>query len=404
MKIDLKSLESVSDENTFVPKFLSFFELECKKGIEALVEDYPEKRSLNIDFNRLEKFDYKLADSLIDNPEIAGEKAFDWSNEFTEIMQNGGFDVVIGNPPYGFRGVLSVEEKRLFRKTMRIEFPTGDIAELFIVISLSKLVRQSGTLTFIIPKKSLYGQSWSNVRRHWLENDLRFLMDASQAFENVLLEQNVFSIQKQKHSNRKIAVGTLDQNTNSVQVFGEFPLGDIFTTDLRNAQIYRGLYQVSILKKIAENAMPDTSSLIKAEIGISNITKHLTFASVDNYPCIKGIDIVRYGLKDSIRYLKGKIARQYVKRYEDKKIIGQEIVAHIQNPVPHILITLFYDDKYRLFNDTCIEIKVLNKNLHKKFLLGYLQSKFCNWYAYNFVYNRAIRTMHFINYYCFNIL
>ena len=53
----------------------------------------------------------------------------------------------------------------------------------------------------------------------------------------------------------------------------------------------------------------------------------------------------------------------------------------------------------RLINDTCVEIKILNKTINKKFILAYLQSKFCNWYAYNFIYNRAIRTMDFINYY-----
>lgn len=309
------------------------------------------------------------------------------------------FDIVIGNPPYGFRNVLSAEEKQFFRKKMNIEFPSGDIVELFIIISLQKLVKDNGVLTFIIPKKSLYGESWSNVRQIWISNDLSFLMDASQAFENVLLEQNAFSFKKRKHGKRKIAVGTLDQESNIVKVFGEFPLTDIFTTDLRNAQIYRGLYPSALLKKIVENAMPDTSSLIKSEIGISNITPHLTFESYGNYPCVKGIDIVRYGLKPNVRYLKGKIARKYIGLYNNEKIIGQKIIAHIQNPYPHILITLFLDDKSRLFNDTCVEIKVLDMRLRKKFLLGYLQSEFCNWYAYNFVYNRAVRTMDFINYY-----
>jgi adenine-specific DNA-methyltransferase len=46
-----------------------------------------------------------------------------------------------------------------------------------------------------------------------------------------------------------------------------------------------------------------------------------------------------------------------------------------------------------------VEIKVAGADIAKKFLLAYLQSSFCNWYAYNLIYNRAIRTMHFINYY-----
>ena len=39
----------------------------------------------------------KCGNSLIDDKEIAGEKAFKWEVEFKEIMKNGGFDVVIGN-------------------------------------------------------------------------------------------------------------------------------------------------------------------------------------------------------------------------------------------------------------------------------------------------------------------
>ncbi|MEE9430487.1 MAG: DNA methyltransferase, partial [Melioribacteraceae bacterium] len=42
----------------------------------------------------------KCGNSLIDDPEVAGDKAFNWSEEFKEIMSSGGFDVVIGNPPY----------------------------------------------------------------------------------------------------------------------------------------------------------------------------------------------------------------------------------------------------------------------------------------------------------------
>src|SRR5690554_4860994 len=44
----------------------------------------------------------KCGNSLINDPNVAGDKAFNWQNEFPKIFQKGGFDVVIGNPPYVF--------------------------------------------------------------------------------------------------------------------------------------------------------------------------------------------------------------------------------------------------------------------------------------------------------------
>jgi type I restriction-modification system DNA methylase subunit len=43
---------------------------------------------------------FKRGNSLIDDKAVAGDAAFDWKNQFPETMKRGGFDVVIGNPPY----------------------------------------------------------------------------------------------------------------------------------------------------------------------------------------------------------------------------------------------------------------------------------------------------------------
>ena len=329
---------------------------------------------------------------------------FPWKLYFADVFRKkGGFDVVIANPPYGFRNVLTKDEKKYFRKERDFSFPSGDIAELFIFFSDSQLVKYNGILTFIIPKKSLYGESWRNVRKFWCSKDLRFLMDASKAFENVLLEQASFSVLKKDVLNNLITIGALNHSSNSIDIFGKFSLNNIFTKDLKNAQIYKGMYPKSLLRKIEERSVDDTSLFLKGEIGISNITKHLTFDSHNNYPCIKGIDVVRYGLKSKRRYLNGKIAMNYIKSYRKKKIVAQKIIAHVQNPKPHIIITIFYDNLECLIHDTCVEIKTLVRDFDKKFIVAYLQSKFVNWFAYNFIYNRAIRTMDFINYYIIQI-
>ena len=43
----------------------------------------------------------KQGNSLIDDPNVAGDDAFNWKKGFFGIMKEGGFDVVVGNPPWG---------------------------------------------------------------------------------------------------------------------------------------------------------------------------------------------------------------------------------------------------------------------------------------------------------------
>jgi type I restriction-modification system DNA methylase subunit len=42
----------------------------------------------------------KCGNSLVDDAEVAGCKAFNWTENFGEILEDGGFDLIIGNPPY----------------------------------------------------------------------------------------------------------------------------------------------------------------------------------------------------------------------------------------------------------------------------------------------------------------
>ena len=42
----------------------------------------------------------KCGNSLIDSKAVAGDKAFHWETAFAKVFEKGGFDVVIGNPPY----------------------------------------------------------------------------------------------------------------------------------------------------------------------------------------------------------------------------------------------------------------------------------------------------------------
>ncbi len=74
-EMDFEEMEKASAESPFVAKFQSFLETQCIKQIEKLVAEYPQKKSLAIDFNDLEHYDYQLADELIENPDVLIEAA-----------------------------------------------------------------------------------------------------------------------------------------------------------------------------------------------------------------------------------------------------------------------------------------------------------------------------------------
>ena len=72
----------LNEESVEITK-LSLFLKVCKTGLKLP----------NLDNN------IKCGNSLIEDPEYT-DKPFNWENEFKEIFEDGGFDVLIGNPPY----------------------------------------------------------------------------------------------------------------------------------------------------------------------------------------------------------------------------------------------------------------------------------------------------------------
>ena len=63
------------DDNPFVEKFESFYKNRLMKDIERLVAEYPNKRSLMVDFREIEHYDFELADELLENPDVCLEAA-----------------------------------------------------------------------------------------------------------------------------------------------------------------------------------------------------------------------------------------------------------------------------------------------------------------------------------------
>lgn len=101
----------------------------------------------------------KCGNSLIDSPLVAGNKAFDWKKEFPHIFENGGFDVVIGNPPYGVH--FTETEKR---HLVNFDSLVPDYEAYIYFISLhKKILKHNGLLSYIFPNtflSTLFGKKY----------------------------------------------------------------------------------------------------------------------------------------------------------------------------------------------------------------------------------------------------
>jgi type I restriction-modification system DNA methylase subunit len=136
---------------------------------------------------------------------------FHWGLIFPRIVLEGGFDVCLGNPPYG-RSVLSVKEKNLLKISYRS--CAGSNAKKislnavggFIERSIN-LLKPEGQLAFILPFSVLRVEEFEGIRDYILENTvINAIHDESAAFQNVTLEMCSLIITKQQKNDYSIKI------------------------------------------------------------------------------------------------------------------------------------------------------------------------------------------------------
>ncbi len=105
----------------------------------------------------------KCGNSLIENEAIAGNKAFTWNEQFSKIMKEGGFDIVIGNPPYVRVDNLRDTDKAYWKDIFDSTQGKYDLYYLFIE-SAFRWLKDKGICGFIVPNKFCAASSARKLR------------------------------------------------------------------------------------------------------------------------------------------------------------------------------------------------------------------------------------------------
>jgi REP element-mobilizing transposase RayT len=294
----------------------------------------------------------------------------------------GGFDVVIGNPPYG------AKLDNITQKFLNDYYIKGgsETAISFIKLSHSNLLKVSGEFGFIIPKSFSFASNYKNIREYVL-TDLHKIIDCKKVWKEVKLEQIMIFFKKNKVSSNYIS-GALSQNQiiekgiipkKTFEEFGFF-LNDVSDTDLAVAR--KMIKEKKYIKDIAKNSRGGIFQKYLSEEG--------------NLRVLGGTEIQREGVVG----IKGRIDKSKIENdskcfINENSVLVQNIVAHIENPIDHIKITACYPiDRNYAIVDTVNQI-TFNHNFDAKVFWLLFNSKLINWYCYFFVLAKAIRTIHF---------
>lgn len=155
----------------------------------------------------------KCGNSLISDPAIAGEKAFDWKKEFPQVFEKGGFDVVIGNPPYVHLESINDTSVALAQTGQYKTYnKRGDLYCVFVEKGFL-IAKEHAFVSYIMPNKWMQAGYGKELREYMLTRNLKRLIDFGdlQIFEGATTYPCIF-VAKNDNEATTMKVSVLKQD------------------------------------------------------------------------------------------------------------------------------------------------------------------------------------------------
>jgi type I restriction-modification system DNA methylase subunit len=345
----------------------------------------------------------KCGNSLIESKAVAGDKAFNWKEQFPEVFEKGGFDVIIGNPPYVFaRDNFRQEEKDYFvSKYVSAKYQINTY--LLFMEKTVHILKDNGIHGLIIPNSWLMMYSGEGLRKFLLEtNKLNQIINlAGYSFETASVETVILLAEKQKIE-KENSVEILLNNGNEFYLSHSKKQTEFSKNQGYEFKVFLDDDSDELNLKINKNSeILDNLVLIKAGLKayekdkgepkqtasdvVNRIYDYTYKFDNDTYKYLEGKDVGRYFTSwagSYLRYGKHLAAPRTFNLFDGKKIIIREITGNY----PKCLIATYNEDIY-LFNMSNIAIvEKTNSDISLKYILAVLNSKLLSYY---FVKNTA---------------
>lgn len=328
----------------------------------------------------------KCGNSLIDDPAVAGDKAFNWQKEFPEIFKEGGFDVVIGNPPYVRPHNIKDIEKVYLWNFFKAANQKTDLYAFFFEQGIS-ILNERGILSYITPKTWLSIHSFVELRRVILTTTsiTQFGILPSKVFEDATVETIITTLTKLKRQDLIFYYDVLND--------------ELVRLESQNSILENQTLNISLVgfKKSSDTKKLGEISDIIVGIATGDDKKYCRFQKLDDLdkPAIRGANISRYNINytgEFIWYnreqmiidgnlkpkssLKQAVGQSSPKKPEDfelpEKIVMQRIAKRI--------IAALDNNKYYAHTSVVLIKPISTFKISFKYLLAILNSKYLTYW------------------------
>jgi type I restriction-modification system DNA methylase subunit len=186
---------------------------------------------------------------------------FDWEREFPKVFEEGGFSVIIGNPPYLMIEELPETERKYFSEHFsRTYMKRYDAYGLFVDRSID-LLRQNGLFGMIIPSTVLNNVTFTKLRKLILdETNVTCIANlGGKVFKNVNNDTLILLLTKDSRSKNKTEVYDVPKyggGLATIQETGEIDLKASILPPSYSFELRVTEEVEKILTKMKQNSIP----------------------------------------------------------------------------------------------------------------------------------------------------
>jgi hypothetical protein len=294
--------------------------------------------------------------SLLDEEERYRINAFDWKAEFPEIMVAGGFDAVIGNPPYiqlSTKEYFSLSVAEYMKEHFSSSMGRLNTFGLFWERSLAVLARNGGFVSYIVPNTILTQGYYERLRKLFLERRVNHIAVYEYCvFRGAVVEPVILTIQNSSNGKNSIRI-EIYQSPAEAPTTGSMPQGAFETTYQRSFQVKVCPEALGLKAKI-DGQWPKFQSLVNINQAIAlkgdrSLSLYAFRKGSNFYPVLDGREINRYVTGWSGNFLEYELSRIHSCKRTDifeceEKIlfrrVGESIVATLDRERYYALNTL----------------------------------------------------------------